>query len=392
MNRSAVRRVVLPMVVGTVLATCAGWWTFEALLAPTVQRTLRNRLRAEGHQGVEARVRFFTVSLRGILPTPAAREAVEATCNPTGGWGLRARAVDNRIKVPPSLTTVEVTSDGLRATGWVRDETEREALLDLALRQGGFERDQIDVSGVQVFPCVIPTGSRAISLSTPATARVVSGLDWLHPLWDAMPKMPRLEGNPEGRALRLRGRVATEVERESTIRWVASIRPDLKVDGSRIELDPRTRPLQLPAAGSPPPPDSWLQPLANGLAARPSLRFRAAHQNAPASLSGLVPAAGDWVNTLNPQGKWGSHLKVSPVIRPNPEEDLAPATLASLIHAVSGLREGLLEYEPGGLLIQGEGDPGQIKALRAIDLEPFLPDLTRIEVRSSGSNPVPPTP
>jgi hypothetical protein len=382
MNRFVVQRILLPLVAGTFLATCGGWWTFEALVAPAVAKSAKKTLREGGHQGVESRIQFFTVALRGNVASPAAREAAQAALHPTGGWGLRARAADNRIKVPPTLTTVEVSATGLRATGWLRDETEREALLDLALRQGGFERDQVDVSEVQVYPYVTPTGTGAISLSTPATAKEVSGLAWLHPFWESLPKIPRLEGSPEGRFLRLRGRVASEADRTAATKWIQSIRPDLKVDGSRIDLDPRTRPIRLPKPMTAPDPDSWIAPITSTLTTRPSLRFRAASAHAPASLSGLIPPSPAWAATLNPQRKWGGTLKVSPVIRPNPEEDLSPAILASLIEAVSVLREGSLDYSPEELLIRGEGDATQIGALKDIDLEPFLPDLIRIEVKT----------
>ena len=203
MKRSVVRRILLPLVAGTILATFGGWWFFETFVAPVVSKTAKRTLRDGKHKGVEARVNFYTVSLRGNVASPAAREAAQTSLNLTGGWGLRARTADTRVKVPPSLTMVEVSAAGLRAIGWVKDETEREALLDLALRQGGFERDLVDVSEVQVYPYVTPTGAGAISVSTPATAREVSGMAWLRGFWESLPKVPRLEGIPDGRNLRL---------------------------------------------------------------------------------------------------------------------------------------------------------------------------------------------
>jgi hypothetical protein len=380
MKRSVVRRILFPLVAGTVLATFGGWWFFETFVAPVVSKTAKKILRDGEHKGVEARVNYYTVSLRGNVSSPTAREAAQAALNPARGWGLRARTADNRVKVPPSLTMVEVSASGLRAIGWVKDETEREALLDLALRQGGFERDQVDVSEVQVYPYVTPTGAGSISLSTPATAREVSGMAWLRGFWESLPKVPRLEGTPEGRNLRLRGRVATEADRKDVTKWVSSIRPDLKVDGSRIDLDPQTRPISLPAPQSAPAPDSWLEPLASSLTARPSLRFRAPTETASASLSGLIPASENWSAILNPEN-YGGDLKISPVVLPNPDEDLSAVTLASLIKVVSSLHEGMMEYAPTGLSIQGEGDAKQLDALRAIDLEPLLPELTKIEVK-----------
>ncbi len=380
MKRSVVRRILFPLVAGTALATFGGWWFFEAFVNPVVSKTAKKILRDGKHKGVEARINYYTVSLRGNVSSPAAREAAQAALNQTDGWGLRARTADNRVKVPPSLTMVEVSAAGLRAIGWVKDETEREALLDLALRQGGFDRDQVDVSEVQVYPYVTPTGAGSISVSTPATAREVSGMAWLRGFWESLPKVPRLEGTPEGRNLRLRGRVATEDDRKAVTKWVTSIRPDLKVDGSRIDLDPQTRPITLPAAKSAPDPDSWLEPLASALTVRPSLRFRAPTETSSPSLSGLIPASENWSTTLNPEN-FGGDLKISPVVVPNPDEDLTATKLAALIKVVAGLHEGVMEYAATGLTIRGEGDPKQLDALRAIDLDPLLPELTKIEVK-----------
>jgi len=380
MKRSVVRRIFLPLFFGTALATGGGWLTFDLFVGPVVFQSARQALRDEDIKGVEARAKYYTVTLRGTVSSPEAREAVQAAVNPTGGWGMRARAEDNRIKVPPTLTMVEISDSGLRAIGWVKDELEREALLDLALRQGGFERDQVDVSEIRVFPYVTGTGAGAISLSTPATAKLVSGMVWLRGFWESLPKVPRIEGNPEGTQLLLRGRVATTKEREAVTLWIAGLRPDLKIDGSGIDLDPKTRPIVLPPPGSAPAPDGWLGPLWTSLTTRPSILFRAGTEDGQTSLSGLIPSSANWVEAFKP-GHLPGGLQASPAVAAEPDEDLTVATLAALVKVVGGLHEGFLQYSSTGLTIRGEGDASRLDALRAVDLTPLPPELIHVEVK-----------
>jgi hypothetical protein len=379
MKLSALRRVFLPMVLGTPLAVAGGWLTFDAFLRPVMERSARSALEHADLKGVEAKLNFYTATLRGTVPSPEARDAAEQTLNITGGWGLRVRPDDNRLKVPPALSTVEVSDTGLRAIGWVKDESEREALLDVALRQGGFERDQVDVSEVQVYPFVLSTGAGVIAGSTMATAREVSGMAWLRSFWESMPKVPRVEGAPEASRLQLHGRVPSSTERSKLVKWIAKLRPDLKVDGSAISLDPKVRATILPKEGEVPSPDSWLGPLWTSLTVRPSLQLTAATDDTEASLSGLVPSSEDWAAVRSTQ--LAGNLRSSPVVVPNPEEDLPAANLAGLVKVVSGLHDGFLEYASTGLTIRGEGDAQKLDALRAIDLAPLPNELVHVDVK-----------
>ena len=382
MKPSALRRVFLPLVFGTALSTAGGWFAYDFYVRPVMERQARQILRSGEHKGVESRFQYNTVVLRGTVSSPEARQAASDALNLTGGWGLRVRAEDNRIKVPPSLTMVEVSDTGLRAIGWVKEQAERDALLDLALRQGGFDREQVDVSEVYVYPFVITTGAGAISLSTLATAKEVSTMAWLRGFWESMPKVPRIEGSPEGNRLFLRGRVTDTAERRTLLKWISEVRPDLEVDGSEIDFDPKTKAIILPKSGEAPSPDSWLGPLWTSLTVRPFLRFQAAGDGAEATLAGLVPGTDPWRTAIRGGLQTQTeNLYASPAVVPDPDEDLSPTALGSLIKIVADLYEGSLEYAPTGLTIRGEGDAVQLDKLRAIDLNPLPTEFVHIDVR-----------
>ncbi len=186
MKHPLIRYFFLALSLCVPLASFVGWWSFKAYCEADTPILVARAL--AGHPGVTSLVEYNTVTLAGSAATPQARIAAEQALKAIGGtWSLRVG--DNHISVPPGLTEIVASDQGIKLSGWVSSEDEKAALTALAAKKSGYAASAIDATGVQVLPFVAATGAAAITAATLDEADAGKPLAWLNGLWTKLPKL-----------------------------------------------------------------------------------------------------------------------------------------------------------------------------------------------------------
>jgi outer membrane protein OmpA-like peptidoglycan-associated protein len=364
MKPSFLRCWLIPFLLSSALATWGGWFTFKKICENNTNSIVNEALKP--FSGITQTADYHTVSLSGLVASPEAKAAAESAVESiNGGWGVRVEG-KNGIFVAPSLTAAQLPAGGLALSGWVH-QGEKAALVELAAKEGGYTADQVDASGVRELSYVTAAGAAAVAAATAADSAEGKPLAWMSQLWQALPKPATATAAiaPDG-GLMLTGMVADTAAKADLVAWTHAVRPDLKIDDSGVQMVPGTRALQIPAAGAALAAGSALAGIWETLKTPAVVAYQTASGNAPASLTGRVRTPEE-ATALAAAAKLpdAAQLVVSPAVQPG---KLETAALTKLLHTVSELKDGSLNYSASGLEVRGAANLEQEAALKAVPL------------------------